>query len=572
MSILLYGGKRMAQKFEIIFDASMDVNKIRNAVGEIQKSLSALSLPQNLTDKFTSTINNLSRELDNFERLSSKGFEVKADFSKFEKSGEKILDLFNRLKYDVKSLGASDEDLEKLFPKSLADNIKFAKNALTEYNNATKNSSSAIAKTNKNLEVQKTKLNDLNKQYKEIESRKLISGFEFDKLKKDASEAAKALKNFQKSEDGIKLNELQVKLNEKIANYEANSTAGTKGAITRVRNEMAPLLQRYEELRKAALDAKAAQEGAFTSEKQMAALQKIKGNIENTTATINDLESKLKEIDESDSQALDNLFAALGKIPGIDLSKFEHNLDGAKAAINSLTREGFQQVQGDIQNFINSVNSADEPVEELTEDLRENTEAHKRFDEKVREVDAIKERVTAFFGLSNAINLARSAIRNAFESIKELDATMTEIAVVTDFSVGDMWEQLPEYTRRANELGIATNEAYKASALFYQQGLDTNEVVSVSNETLKLARIASIEAADATDYMTAALRGFSMQIDEVSAKRVNDVYSELAAVTASDVEEISIAMSKVASLAHNANMEFETTAAFLAQIVKFGDL
>lgn len=562
----------MAQKFEIIFDASMDVNKIRNAVGEIQKSLSALSLPQNLTDKFTSTINNLSRELDNFERLSSKGFEVKADFSKFEKSGEKILDLFNRLKYDVKSLGASDEDLEKLFPKSLADNIKFAKNALTEYNNATKNSSSAIAKTNKNLEVQKTKLNDLNKQYKEIESRKLISGFEFDKLKKDASEAAKALKNFQKSEDGIKLNELQVKLNEKIANYEANSTAGTKGAITRVRNEMAPLLQRYEELRKAALDAKAAQEGAFTSEKQMAALQKIKGNIENTTATINDLESKLKEIDESDSQALDNLFAALGKIPGIDLSKFEHNLDGAKAAINSLTREGFQQVQGDIQNFINSVNSADEPVEELTEDLRENTEAHKRFDEKVREVDAIKERVTAFFGLSNAINLARSAIRNAFESIKELDATMTEIAVVTDFSVGDMWEQLPEYTRRANELGIATNEAYKASALFYQQGLDTNEVVSVSNETLKLARIASIEAADATDYMTAALRGFSMQIDEVSAKRVNDVYSELAAVTASDVEEISIAMSKVASLAHNANMEFETTAAFLAQIVKFGDL
>ncbi len=68
--------------------------------------------------------------------------------------------------------------------------------------------------------------------------------------------------------------------------------------------------------------------------------------------------------------------------------------------------------------------------------------------------------------------------------------------------------------------------------------------------------------------MTAALRGFSMEIDEVSAKRVNDVYSELAAVTASDVEEISIAMSKVASLAHNANMEFETTAAFLAQIVE----
>jgi hypothetical protein len=34
--------------------------------------------------------------------------------------------------------------------------------------------------------------------------------------------------------------------------------------------------------------------------------------------------------------------------------------------------------------------------------------------------------------------------------------------------------------------------------------------------------------------MTAALRGFNMEIDEMSATRVNDVYSELAAITAAD--------------------------------------
>ena len=47
---------------------------------------------------------------------------------------------------------------------------------------------------------------------------------------------------------------------------------------------------------------------------------------------------------------------------------------------------------------------------------------------------------------------------------------MTETAVVTDFSVSDMWEQLPEYTKRANELGVATNDAYAAATLYYQQG------------------------------------------------------------------------------------------------------
>ena len=89
--------------------------------------------------------------------------------------------------------------------------------------------------------------------------------------------------------------------------------------------------------------------------------------------------------------------------------------------------------------------------------------------------------------------------------------------------------------------------------------------MELSNETLKMARIAGIEAADATDAMTSALRGFNMELNQTSAQRVNDVYSELAAITASNVEELSTAMSKTASIAHSVNMEFETTAAFLAQ-------
>jgi TP901 family phage tail tape measure protein len=64
--------------------------------------------------------------------------------------------------------------------------------------------------------------------------------------------------------------------------------------------------------------------------------------------------------------------------------------------------------------------------------------------------------------------------------------------------------------------------------------------------------------------MTAALRGFNMELNEASAQRVADVYSELAAITAADTEEISAAMTKTASIASSAGMEFETTAAFLA--------
>ena len=72
--------------------------------------------------------------------------------------------------------------------------------------------------------------------------------------------------------------------------------------------------------------------------------------------------------------------------------------------------------------------------------------------------------------------------------------------------------------------------------LFYQQGLKTNEVFEIGTETMKMARIGGLDYADATDKMTAALRGFNMELNAVSAQRISDVYSELAAITAADTE------------------------------------
>jgi TP901 family phage tail tape measure protein len=170
--------------------------------------------------------------------------------------------------------------------------------------------------------------------------------------------------------------------------------------------------------------------------------------------------------------------------------------------------------------------------------------------------------------LAGGIEIARNAMRNAMSTIKELDKVMTEMAVVTDLSVGDYWNQLPDHTARAKELGLAITALYEAETLYYQQGLKSNEVTAMASETLKMARIAGLSAEDATNKMTAALRGFNMELNETSAQRIADVYSELAAITASDVDEISSAMTKTASIASSAGMEFETTAAFLSQIIE----
>ena len=66
---------------------------------------------------------------------------------------------------------------------------------------------------------------------------------------------------------------------------------------------------------------------------------------------------------------------------------------------------------------------------------------------------------------------------------------MTQTAVVTDFSIGDMWDKLPEYSAEATKLGASIKSLYEATTLYYQQGLNTEQAMSVGIETMKMALI-----------------------------------------------------------------------------------
>lgn len=80
-----------------------------------------------------------------------------------------------------------------------------------------------------------------------------------------------------------------------------------------------------------------------------------------------------------------------------------------------------------------------------------------------------------------------------------------------------------------------------------------------------MAKVSGLDYAKATDYMTVAIRGFSMEMSE--AQKVTDVYSALAAKTATDTTELATAMSKVASSAASVGSSFENTSAILATMI-----
>lgn len=301
-----------------------------------------------------------------------------------------------------------------------------------------------------------------------------------------------------------------------------------------------------------------------------------KGDIQGAAEALKQLEANHKQFNQATEEgrqkeqefqnALNGMKTALEALKGnTEIQDLRTQIANLDTQIDQLDADELQRFIQTFQQGKTDVNNMTQGVQQFTQQTQQAAQAQNSFSSQV---DQLKTQVTYFFGLTNAVYILRNALTQAFNTVKELDAVMTETAVVTDFTVGDMWEKLPEYTENASALGASVKDLYSATTLYYQQGLKTDAAMGVGIETMKMARIANMDAAEATQAMTAALRGFGMAVNETNALRVNDVYSELAAITASDTEQIATAMSKTASIAASANMEFETTAALLAQIIE----
>lgn len=533
------------KKFNITFDVNANINPIKSAVNGLQQTLSKLNVPTNIQKGLNNTFANLTKEIETFESLTSKGFFTDmAGVNKAQHSFEKIADLLNKLKVQAGQIKGVDPN--KLLPEASLKRIQ-------ELQQGWEKLQASMQKKSFNTE--------------EIQRFQT----EIDKAQKKVDEFEGAIKSKATSKDrlaellpeGTTLDTLSEKIKivtERMKELEEAKKTRT-GEYKGLKEELNSLLEQKKEI-------EGLQKSLSETEGKIA---KLGPAAETSEKKIAELTKKIEELKDAGDEApkeLDELRQKIAELKNVDISKIPTDIEGLGREISNLNNAELDKIRPALEQLDTGLDKVTESAKPAANAMDEVADSGRQISERAREVEQLANQVKQFFSIGNTVQLFKRAIRSAFETIKELDAVMTQTAVVTDFSVGDMWAQLPEYTKRANELGVSVKGAYEAATLYYQQGLNTNQVIGVSNETLKMAKIAAIDYATATDYMTSALRGFNMEVNEASARQVNDIYSQLAAKTAADTEEISIAMSKTAPLAHNAGMEIQTTAAFLAQAIE----
>ena len=205
--------------------------------------------------------------------------------------------------------------------------------------------------------------------------------------------------------------------------------------------------------------------------------------------------------------------------------------------------------------------------------LIENANAAKVYKTELEQVQAreqmigkIQGVVQRWFSIYAAVRMVSNAIRSIISTIKELDETITEIAIVTKMDQTQLWGQMDTYTSMARAYAASISGVYKVSQLYYQQGLQTSDVMALTEQTLKMARISGLDYAQATDYMTNAVRSFKLEMTD--AQSVVDTYSAIAAKSATSVTELATAMSKTASSAQSVGASLQSTTAMMAVMIE----
>lgn len=529
------------------------LDNIDQTVKTMRDNLSNLNLGASTQKEFNQILSGITEKVKNLRASTKDGVIKFTDQNQVIKDIKAIEQRLQRLGIDTDFLSVNEKNLQKsakVIEQMTAERRKYTA-AVEEAN---KKEQAGQERVNK-WQIQKDNVSQVVKGYNAL-----------------ASVLVQATQKAEATQQALK--EAQDQLDSFMASEKNDNSEAAKAEIQRLKKNVSTKKGQNTKAHNAVAKAQANLDNYDT------------GEFEN----INKANKRLNEINESLKKAKENLAAI--KQQDIGAARFEDlkkNLESMKDIDWSSFGVDFSKIQSleDFNRVLKSIKDssgkgAEEAIEAINRALQsalgsagnmgnEMDDISDKFDRlaaQKQDIDSLRQSLLNFFGIQNAIQLFKRAVREAYESVTELDKAMTQTAVVTDFSVGDMWDQLPEYTKMANELGTTTLGAYETATLFYQQGLKTNEVMEVSTETMKMARIAGMDYVEATNMMTAALRGFNMEINETSAQKVNDVYSELAKITASDTQEISTAMTKTASIAHNANMEFETTAAFLSQIIE----
>ena len=164
----------------------------------------------------------------------------------------------------------------------------------------------------------------------------------------------------------------------------------------------------------------------------------------------------------------------------------------------------------------------------------------------------------------NGIRLIRNAMKDAVEAVKEYDAAVTELRMATGGNYDETLDLVKTYNSLGQNLGATTKEVSESANAWLRQGHSISETNALIKDSMILSKVGGIKAADATEYLTSATKGY--KIAATDALSVVDKLTAVDLVSATNAGGLAEGMSRVAVTANMAGVSMDRLLGYLATV------
>lgn len=561
----------MATK-KITIPVGFQFDDVTGELANVRKSLSNIKINTNLGDSYSKAFSRAEKEIEKLQQRAARGFSSQSDIDAYSTGLNNVLNALERIqtlsgKIKFSDLNLNGEQLKQW--NSLKNSLQ---NATQILNNFKRNQINGLFQNNEQFASTMKNIVGLTEQtytsYGELTSRinsttKALQNQEVQQQKNlELAQAQLATYQGAKKNGGIEGIASQYGHQNKDGKWSFNANQGKENSAGRTAlldyGKQAGVFS-DDDIKRMNSANVSLQTIVNTFNNQLSsAIQKAKQDIQDYQTALEQNKQKFEAV----KAAMEQLDSALNNG---SIQKAQKAYNDAKVALDNFEQSTTNAAQGQAQMrtaMATSTNQLKSYKAELAS-FRSQLDTMQSADNLF---NSLTSSVKQLVGFGAVLTQVRRGIQLAVSQIQELDSAMNGISVVTNMSTAELWGQIDTYMAIAKQYGVTTEGTYQVSQLYYQMGLDTNSVMELTTETLKMAKIANLDYASATDYMTTAMNGFQMAASD--AGRIVDVYSELAGIAATDTSELAVAMSKTAAIANSAGMSFEATSAMLTQMIE----
>lgn len=202
--------------------------------------------------------------------------------------------------------------------------------------------------------------------------------------------------------------------------------------------------------------------------------------------------------------------------------------------------------------------------ERLTIEAQETAKAMKTTQSHAKSLGEYMKNVANYVALYQILNAIQQAMRNAYETILQLDTAFTDIQMVTGYSETQIGDLSQEYNELAKQMGATTQEVAEGATEWLRQGKTIEETTELLKSSMTLSKVGAMESAEATELLTSTLNGYKYSAEE--AMGIVDKVSAIDMAAATSSEELMTALSRTANSADDAGISFDKLLAMIGTV------